>query len=115
MIEDRADLSNAHRARIRPTSTRRACVGPAIAGVVVAAVGEGHRFLIDGLSRHRRDCGPAGDEAGPDQRPPSGKHAWHELTEGGAYVTGSALIRTILVFLAAIGIVGAPYSVLTRR
>ena len=112
MIEDRADLSNAIALNSSNFNAAR-LVGPAIAGGVVAAVGEGYCFLIDGLSYIAVIAGLLAMRLPPDARPPSDTHVWHELAEGWKYVTGSAPIRTILIFLAVIGIVGAPYSVLT--
>src|SRR3984885_8225792 len=49
MVEDRKDLSNAIAINSSMASGAR-LVGPAIAGLVVAAVGEGWCFLIDGVS-----------------------------------------------------------------
>jgi MFS family permease len=112
MIDDRADLSNAIALNSSNFNAAR-LVGPAIAGVVVAAVGEGYCFLIDGLSYIAVIAGLLAMRLAKDERPRSDKHVWHELTEGWRYVTASASIRTILIFLAVIGIVGAPYSVLT--
>jgi len=112
MIEDRADLSNAIALNSSNFNAAR-LVGPAIAGAVVAAVGEGYCFLIDGISYIAVIVGLLAMRLVKDERPRSDKHVWHELTEGWKYVTGSAPIRTILIFLAVIGIVGAPYTVLT--
>ena len=47
-----------------------------------------------------------------DERVRPETHVWHELAEGWSYVVGSHAIRSILIFLAAIGIVSAPYVVL---
>jgi len=112
MIEDRADLSNAIALNSSNFNAAR-LVGPAIAGAVVAAVGEGYCFLIDGLSYIAVIAGLLAMRLAPDDRSPSDTHVWHELAEGWTYVAGSAPIRTILIFLAVIGVVGAPYSVLT--
>jgi MFS family permease len=111
MIDDRADLSNAIALNSSNFNAAR-LVGPAIAGVVVAAVGEGYCFLIDGLSYIAVIAGLLAMRLPPDERPRSDKHVWHEVTEGWRYVTGSAPIRSILIFLALIGVLGAPYSVL---
>jgi predicted MFS family arabinose efflux permease len=49
MVDGRTDLSNA----IAPNSTMvngARLLGPALAGIIIAAVGEGYCFLIDGLS-----------------------------------------------------------------
>ena len=112
MIEDRADLSNAIALNSSNFNAAR-LVGPAIAGALVAAVGEGYCFLIDGLSYIAVIGGLLAMKLTRDDRPRSDKHVWHELTEGWKYVAGSAAIRSILIFLAVIGIVGAPYTVLT--
>jgi MFS family permease len=112
MIEDRADLSTAIALNSSSFNAAR-LVGPAIAGAVVAAVGEGYCFLIDGISYIAVIVGLLAMKLTKKERPRSDKHVWHEITEGWKYVTGSAPIRSILIFLAAIGIVGAPYAVLT--
>jgi MFS family permease len=112
MIEDRADLSNAIALNSSNFNAAR-LVGPAIAGALVAAVGEGYCFLVDGISYIAVIAGLLAMKLTKDERPPSDKHVWHELADGWRYVAGSAPIRTILIFLAVIGIVSAPYAVLT--
>ena len=49
MVEDRADLTNAIALNSSNFNIAR-LIGPAIAGLVVAAVGEGYCFLIEGVS-----------------------------------------------------------------
>ena len=49
MVEDRDDLSNAIAINSSMANGAR-LIGPAIAGLVIAAVGEGWCFLIDGVS-----------------------------------------------------------------
>jgi MFS family permease len=49
MIENRADLGNAIALNSSMVNSAR-LIGPAIAGVLVARVGEGYCFLIDGIS-----------------------------------------------------------------
>src|SRR5580704_1523717 len=49
MVEDRADLSNAIAINSSMANAAR-LVGPAIAGLVIGAFGEGWCFLIDGVS-----------------------------------------------------------------
>ena len=49
MIERREDLGNAIALNSSMVNGAR-LIGPAIAGVVIAAVGEGYCFLIDGIS-----------------------------------------------------------------
>src|SRR5580692_5060045 len=49
MVEDRADLGNAIAINSSMANGAR-LIGPAIAGLLIAAVGEGWCFLIDGIS-----------------------------------------------------------------
>src|SRR6202035_4363460 len=49
MVDDRADLSNAIAINSSMANGAR-LIGPAIAGLVIAAAGEGWCFLIDGIS-----------------------------------------------------------------
>ena len=111
MIDDRADLSNAIALNSSNFNAAR-LVGPAIAGALVAAVGEGYCFLIDGLSYIAVIAGLLAMTLQKDQRVRSETHVWHELAEGWKYLVGSHAIRSILIFLAAVGIVSAPYVVL---
>jgi MFS family permease len=112
LIDDRADLNNAIALNSSSFNAAR-LVGPAIAGAVVVMVGEGYCFLIDGLSYIGVIAGLLAMKLTKGERPVSDKHVWHELAEGWRYVAGSAPIRTILIFLAAVGILSAPYTVLT--
>ena len=49
MVEDRQDLGNAIAINSSMVNLAR-LVGPALAGLVIAWVGEGYCFLIDGIS-----------------------------------------------------------------
>ena len=112
MIDDRADLGNAIALNSSNFNATR-LVGPAIAGAVVAAVGEGYCFLIDGLSYIAVIWGLLAMRLPPDERPRTVRHAGQEFREGWHYVVQSTPIRSLFIFLAAVGILSAPYSVLT--
>lgn len=111
MIENRADLGNAIALNSSIVNAGR-LVGPAIAGVLVAAAGEGWCFLVDGISYiaviisllmmtvRRREPARA------DTR------VLHELAEGWRYVSQFPPIRSILLLLALVSLVGSPYTVL---
>jgi MFS family permease len=111
MVEDRGDLSNAIALNSSIVNAGR-LVGPAIAGIVIAAVGEGYCFLIDGLSYiavvysllAMKNLRPG------VRRPP--KHVWHELVEGWHYVVTSPPLRWILLMLGLISLIGMPFTVL---
>ena len=49
MVEDRADLGNAIAINSSMVNMAR-LIGPAIAGLIIAATSEGWCFLIDGIS-----------------------------------------------------------------
>ena len=49
MVEDRANLSNAIALNSSMVNGAR-LIGPSLAGIIIAAVGEGYCFLLDGIS-----------------------------------------------------------------
>jgi MFS family permease len=111
MVEDRRDLSNAIALNSSMVNVAR-LLGPSIAGMLIAAVGEGYCFLIDGISYlaviasllMMRVVGPRVVRKKKD--------TLTELKEGWDYVSGFAPIRSILLLLALISLMGMPYSVL---
>ncbi len=111
MIDNRADLSNAIALNSSNFNATR-LVGPAIAGGVVATIGEGWCFLIDGLSYLAVIAGLMAMRLPPEVRPPADRRALHELAEGWRYVARSTPIRSLLLFLAGVGVLSAPYMVL---
>ncbi len=112
MIDDRADLSNAIALNSSNFNATR-LVGPAIAGPVVAAVGEGYCFLIDGLSYIAVIWGLLSMRLAPDTRPTERRDLRTELRDGWSYITQSTPIRTLLIFLGLVGVMSAPYGSLT--
>ncbi|MBP7777605.1 MAG: MFS transporter [Acidobacteria bacterium] len=112
MIDDRADLGNAIALNSSNFNSAR-LLGPAIAGGLVAAVGEGYCFLIDGLSYIAVIWGLLSMRLPPDDRPRVARNVWYELADGWRYLVRSTPIRSLLVFLAATGVMSAPYTVLT--
>ena len=87
-------------------------IGPAIAGAVVAWVGEGYCFLIDGVSYMAVIAGLLMMRVTPLPKRLKKQQAMRELMEGWRYVTGSVPIRAILVNLGLVSLFGMPYSVL---
>ena len=111
MVENREDLGNAIALNSSMVNSAR-LFGPAIGGVVIAAVGEGYCFLLDGLSYVAVIVSllamriPAAGLRGKPRK------VWHELLEGWHYVAESKAIHSILLLLALVSLVGMPYSVL---
>jgi MFS family permease len=111
MVEDRADLGNAIALNSSVVNAGR-LVGPALAGMVIAWVGEGYCFLIDGLSYIAVVYSLlAMKNLRPGLRNPP-KDVWNELTEGWRYIVASAAIRWILLMLALVSLIAMPFSVL---
>ncbi len=111
MVEDKQDLSNAIALNSSMVNLAR-LVGPALAGLVIAAAGEGYCFTIDGISylaviasllMMRVNIAPA-------------KRALtsmlEQLKEGWTYVSGFPPIRTILLLFALVSLMGMPFMVL---
>lgn len=112
MIENREDLGNAIALNSSMVNVAR-LIGPSIAGIVIAATNEGWCFLIDGVSylaviisllRMRL---PAEQAAAPKRQRPL-----QQFREGLHYVFGFRPIRSIILLLAIVSLVGVPYSVL---
>ena len=112
MIEDRRDLSTAIALNSSSFNAAR-LVGPAIGGGLVAAVGEGYCFLIDGLSYLAVIAGLLAMRIAKSDASRERREVWHELSEGWRYLIGYGPIRQILIFLAVVGVASAPYAVLT--
>jgi MFS family permease len=112
MVANREDLGNAialnssmvHGARL---------IGPTIAGLLVASVGEGICFTLNSASylavlmaliAMKLTPGPHLEK----QR----QHVYHDLREGFTYSFGFSPIRSILLLVALVSLTGMPYTVL---
>ncbi|MGH9593978.1 MAG: MFS transporter [Bryobacteraceae bacterium] len=111
MIDDRADLSNAIALNSSIVNGSR-LIGPAVAGMVIAAVGEGYCFLIDGISYIAVIVSLLAMRIAPVESRVDRKHVLHELAEGWTYIVESPGIRSILVVLALASLAGMPFTVL---
>lgn len=111
MIERREDLGNAIALNSSMVNGAR-LIGPAIAGMVIAAVGEGYCFLIDGFSYTAVIASLLLMRVPPAPARPASGALSADLREGWSYVTGSPAIRDVLLLLTLISLVGMPYTVL---
>jgi MFS family permease len=112
MVEDRAVLPNAIALNSTMVNAAR-LLGPALGGLIIAAVGEAWCFAIDGISY----CAVILSlllmtVAASAPRRRDEENLWRELSEGFRYVSSSEPIRAILLLLAIVSLVGMPYSVL---
>ena len=111
MIERREDLGNAIALNSSMVNGAR-LIGPAVAGILIAAVGEGYCFLIDGISYMAVIASLLAMRLAPQVERQRSALVMAELREGWRYVKESDPIRTVLLFLVLISLVGMPYSVL---
>ncbi|HEX4459546.1 MAG TPA: MFS transporter [Polyangia bacterium] len=111
MVEDRADLPNAIALNSSMVNAAR-LLGPSVAGVLIAAFGEGWCFAIDALSYLAVLASLLMMRLKPRPLAALHKHVLIELREGFKYVAGFAPIRAILVLLAVVSFTGIPYTVL---
>ncbi len=111
MVEKREDLSNAIALNSAMFNAAR-LLGPSVAGVLVAAMGEGMCFLANGLSYIAVIAALLAMKLSTDDGPRPRGNVWHELTEGFRYSFGFAPIRSILLLLSVVSLVGMPYQVL---
>jgi MFS family permease len=87
-------------------------VGPAIAGLLVAAVGEGWCFLLNGLSYIGVLAGLLLMKLPPRPRQAVRTSALRDTLEGFRFVARTAPIRALLILLGVVSFAGMPYSVL---
>ena len=111
MVEDRDDLSNAIAINSSMANGAR-LIGPAIAGVLIAAVGEGWCFFIDGVSYFAVIVSLLLMRIKPTNVPRSTSSMFTQMREGWDYVSNYRPIRTILLLFALISLMGYPYTVL---
>ncbi len=87
-------------------------VGPAIAGILVAAIGEGWCFFVNGASYIAVIAGLLLMDIRPAARPrPAGSTLTH-IAEGFRFVGKSRPIRALLLLLGVTSLTGMPYTVL---
>ena len=87
-------------------------VGPAVAGIVVAAVGEGWCFFLNAVSYIAVITTVVLMRVGDVKRPATGVTALQRLAEGFRFVRHTAPIRALLLLIGAISLVGMPYATL---
>ena len=114
MVDRKEDLGNAIALNSSMFSSAR-LVGPAIAGLMIATVGTGACFLIDGVSYIAVIAGLLAMKLSNQSRslPQTTGSIWNQLKEGFDYAFGFPPIRAILLLIALVSFVGMPYTTLT--
>ena len=111
MVEGREDLTNAIGLNSSMFNGAR-LVGPAIAGFLIAAVGEGVCFLLNALSYVAVLAALLAMRLPPQAPAKPPQHVLHELREGFRYAFGFPPIREILMLLALVNLAAMPLTVL---
>ena len=111
MIENRADLGNAIALNSSMFNAAR-LIGPAIAGVVIAVAGEGVCFLLNALSFLAVLAALLAMKIKPQKIESQQPNPLHGLKEGIRYAFTFTPIRSILLLVALVSVMGIPYSTL---
>lgn len=106
-----ADLTNAIALNSTMVNGARV-VGPAVAGLVVAAIGEGWCFFVNGVSFLAVIAGLLAMRglAAPPARTHRSPIA--DIVEGFGFVGGNAPVRVLMLLLGAVSLLAVPYTVL---
>jgi MFS family permease len=111
MVEVREDLGNAIGINSSMVNAAR-LVGPALAGIVIAAWGEGWCFLIDGVSYFAVIVSLLMMRLKPIEYRRTSTSMLDQMREGWSYVSTFIPIRTVLTLFAILSLMGWPYAVL---
>ena len=109
MLDRREDLTNAIALNSSMVNGAR-LVGPSIAGLLIAATGEGLCFLVNGLSYIAVLAGLFLMRVRPNERVAPHTAILQNLKDGFVYAFGFMPIRSLLLLLALVSLTGASYS-----
>jgi MFS family permease len=87
-------------------------VGPAVAGLLVAAVGEGWCFLVNGISYIAVIAGLLMMKVPAHRRDATRRPVFTETVIGLRFVIQTAPVRALLLLLGVVSFAGMPYAVL---
>ncbi|TFH55472.1 MAG: MFS transporter [Candidatus Zixiibacteriota bacterium] len=109
MVDDKRDLSNAIAVNSSMVNAAR-LIGPSIAGVLIAWIGEGACFLVNGFSYLAVIIALLAMRIVPKPHSGNGGKVLGNLKEGFRYAFATPPIRSLLLLMAAISIIGLPYQ-----
>jgi MFS family permease len=110
-IVRREDLTNAIALNSSMFNGAR-IVGPAIAGLLVASVGEGWCFGINAVSYVAVLSGLFLITLDAQKKTPAGGSALANIVEGFKFVARTSPVRSLLLLLGVVSLMGSPYAVL---
>jgi len=111
MVENREDLGNAIALNSFLVNGAR-LVGPSVAGILIATMGEGVCFLVNGLSYLAVIASLLMMALPPRRIAARNVSVLHDLREGAVYAFHSVPIRSVLLLLALVSLMGMPYVTL---
>ncbi len=111
LIEKKEDLSNAIALNSIMFNSAR-LIGPLFAGILIASVGEGMCFFLNGISYLAVIAAFLMMKVDVKNSERKTAHVLKELKDGLAYAFSITPIRYILVLVAIASLVGVPYAVL---
>ncbi|MGD0917138.1 MAG: MFS transporter [Thermodesulfobacteriota bacterium] len=111
MIEKREDLGNAIALNSSMVNGAR-LIGPSAAGLLIATLGEGMCFLLNGLSFIAVIVSLLAMKMIPKKREIQRSRIFQGLKEGFSYAFGFEPIRALLLLLGLVSLMGMPYMVL---
>jgi MFS family permease len=111
MIEGKEDLGNAIALNSLILNSAR-LIGPSIAGIVIAYVGEGVCFLLNALSYFAVIASLMAMKLVARRIDSARTNLLHGVKEGFSYAFGSAPIRSVLLLISLVSLLGMPLTVL---
>jgi len=111
MVEDKADLGNAIALNSFMFNGAR-LIGPSIGGILISVIGEGYCFLINGICYLGVISALLAMRFTPKDTKTSRTNILQELKEGFAYTFDIPSIRSILLLLGLVSLMGMPYMLL---
>lgn len=87
-------------------------IGPAVAGILVAAIGEGWCFFVNGVSFAAVIVALLSIRAAPFRPPAHEASTLTRIREGFAFAIGERPVRALLLMLAMMSLTGMPFLVL---
>ena len=111
MVENREDLANAIALNSSMVNAAR-LIGPSIAGILIASVGEGMCFLLNAVSYIPVIISLLLMKVVRKDIKSQARDIFLELKEGVSYAFNFSPIKHILLLLALVSLMGVPYQVL---
>jgi MFS family permease len=111
MVEDPSDLPNAIALNSSMFNASR-IAGPAVAGILIAAFGEGWCFLLDAVSYVAVIFSLVAMSLVRREQPRKQPHMLDELRAGLRYVAGFEPVSALLLQVTIVSVMGMPYAVL---